>query len=54
LVSVSAQGSYFIAEIKPLDRGPGLAPVNAMIYAQHFSQEEFRDWAEDMSHTLIS
>ena len=25
-----------------------------MIYAQHFSQEEFRDWAEDMSPRLIT
>ena len=23
-----------------------------MIYAQHFSQEEFREWAEDMSPRL--
>ena len=25
-----------------------------MIYAQHFSQEEFREWAEDMSPRLIT
>ena len=25
-----------------------------MIYAQHFSQEEFRDWADDMSPRLIT
>ena len=25
-----------------------------MIYAQHFSQEEFRSWAEDMSPRLIT
>jgi len=25
-----------------------------MIYAQYFSQEEFRDWAEDMSPRLIT
>ena len=25
-----------------------------MIYAQHFSQEEFRDWAEDMSPTMLA
>ena len=25
-----------------------------MIYAQHFSQEEFRDWAEDMSPRLVT
>jgi len=25
-----------------------------MIYAQHFSQEEFRGWAEDMSPRLIT
>ena len=25
-----------------------------MIYAQHFSQEEFREWAEDMSPRLVT
>ena len=25
-----------------------------MIYAQHFTQEEFRDWAEDMSPRLVT
>jgi len=25
-----------------------------MVYAQHFSQEEFREWAEDMSPRLIT
>ena len=25
-----------------------------MIYAQHFSQEEFRDWAENMSPRLVT
>ena len=25
-----------------------------MVYAQHFSQEEFRDWAEDMSPRLVT
>ena len=25
-----------------------------MIYAQHFSAEEFRDWAEDMSQRLVT
>jgi len=25
-----------------------------MIYAQHFDQEEFRDWAEDMSPRLVT
>ena len=25
-----------------------------MIYAQYFSQEEFREWAEDMSPRLIT
>ena len=25
-----------------------------MTYAQHFSQEEFREWAEDMSPRLIT
>ena len=25
-----------------------------MIYAQHFSQEEFRDWADDMSPRLVT
>ena len=25
-----------------------------MIYAQHFSAEEFRDWAEDMSPTMLA
>jgi len=25
-----------------------------MIYAQHFSQEEFREWAEDMSPRIIT
>ena len=25
-----------------------------MIYAQHFSQEEFRDWAEEMSPRLVT
>ena len=25
-----------------------------MIYAQYFTQEEFRDWAEDMSPRLIT
>jgi hypothetical protein len=26
----------------------------AMIYAQHFSAEEFRDWADDMSPRLVT
>ena len=25
-----------------------------MIYAQHFSAEEFRDWADDMSPRLVT
>jgi len=25
-----------------------------MIYAQYFSQEEFRDWADDMSPRLVT
>jgi len=25
-----------------------------MIYAQYFSQEEFRDWTEDMSARLVT
>ena len=25
-----------------------------MIYAQHFSQEEFREWAEEMSPRLVT
>jgi len=25
-----------------------------MIYAQYFTQEEFRDWAEDMSSRLVA
>jgi len=25
-----------------------------MIYAQYFAQEEFRDWAEDMSQRLVT
>ena len=25
-----------------------------MIYAQHFSQEEFREWADDMSPRLVT
>jgi len=25
-----------------------------MVYAQHFNQEEFRDWAEDMSPRLVT
>jgi len=25
-----------------------------MIYAQHFSSEEFRDWAEEMSLCLVT
>jgi len=25
-----------------------------MVYAQHFSQEEFRDWAEEMSPRLVT
>ena len=25
-----------------------------MVYAQHFTQEEFRDWAEDMSPRLVT
>ena len=25
-----------------------------MTYAQHFSQEEFREWAEDMSPRLVT
>ena len=25
-----------------------------MIYAQHFSQEEFRDWEEDMIPRLVT
>jgi hypothetical protein len=25
-----------------------------MVYAQHFSQEEFREWAEDMSPRLVT
>jgi len=25
-----------------------------MIYAQYFNQEEFRDWAEDMSPRLVN
>jgi len=33
----------------------GLCPIkDYMIYAQHFTQEEFRDWAEDMSPCLIT
>jgi len=25
-----------------------------MVHAQHFNQEEFRDWAEDMSPRLVT
>jgi len=25
-----------------------------MVYAQHFTQEEFRDWAEDMIPRLVT
>ena len=25
-----------------------------MIYAQHFSQEEFREWSDDMSARLVT
>jgi len=36
------------------NRRTGLSPANTMVYAQNFSQEEFREWAEDMLPRIIT
>jgi hypothetical protein len=31
-----------------------LKKVEPMIYAQHFTQEEFREWSDDISPRLVT